>query len=77
MSCPPSPPSLGEMLGSLPELGDLGGDKNYYDSFFHTLIKQCQILSVHSMFLLGGHRLPISEHSIRNITDSFFSEILN
>jgi hypothetical protein len=65
------------MLGSPPELGYLGGDKNYYDSFFHTLIKQCQILPVHRMFLLGGHRLPISEHSIRNITDSFFSEILN
>jgi hypothetical protein len=42
MFCPPSPPNLGEMLGSPPELGDLGGDKNYCDSFFHTLIKQRQ-----------------------------------
>lgn len=28
------------MLGSPPELGDLGGDKNYGDSFFHALMKQ-------------------------------------
>jgi hypothetical protein len=30
------------MLGSPPELGDLGGDKNYFDNLFHTLIKQRQ-----------------------------------
>jgi hypothetical protein len=46
MFCPPSPPSLGEMLESPPELGDLGGDKNYCDSFFHTLIKQRRLFNL-------------------------------
>jgi hypothetical protein len=58
------------MLGSPPELGDLGGDKNYCDSFFHTLIKQRR-----SFF--GVKSSQIATHSFHQkafiVSDSRFS----